>query len=80
MSKKTTGLTLLVCAVYLLHQDCWNWNLAGPLLFGFLPVGLWYHAAYTLIAAVLMAVLVRFAWPRELAELEGPDPANPGGH
>ncbi len=63
-------LALLVTAVYLLHQDCWNWNRAEPLVFGFVPIGLAYHAAYSLVAALLMAVLVRFAWPRELDDLE----------
>ncbi len=63
-------LALLVIGVYLLHQDCWNWNRAEPLVFGFVPIGLAYHAAYSLLAVLLMAVLVRFAWPRELDELE----------
>jgi hypothetical protein len=76
MKKKTLWLTLLVLAVYLLHQDFWNWQTAGPLLFGFLPVGLWYHAAYSVLAAALMTVLVKFAWPRELEELEA-DPEAP---
>ncbi len=63
-------LALLVTGVYLLHQDGWNWNRAEPLVFGFVPIGLAYHAAYSLVAALLMAVLVRFAWPRELDEFE----------
>jgi hypothetical protein len=74
MKTKTLWLTLLVAVVYLLHQDCWNWKQAGPLLFGFLPVGLWYHGAYSLLAAGLMALLVKFAWPRELAQLEADSP------
>jgi hypothetical protein len=37
-------LTLLVAGVYVLHQDFWNWKKAEPLVFGFLPVGLAYHA------------------------------------
>jgi hypothetical protein len=48
----------------LLHQDWWNWRVARPFVLG-LPVGLWYHAAYTLCAAGLMAVLVRFFWPED---------------
>ena len=47
-------LTLLVIAVYLLHQDFWNWKKAQPLLFGFLPPGLAYHAGYSILAAVTM--------------------------
>ena len=77
MKKKTLWLTLLVLAVYLLHQDCWNWTKAEPLLFGFLPVGLWYHAAFSLLAAGMMVVLVKFAWPREMEELESETETTP---
>ena len=52
--KKTILLTLLVAVVYVLHQDLWNWNKAEPLLFGFMPIGLAYHAAYSFVAAALM--------------------------
>jgi hypothetical protein len=63
-------LALLVIAVYLLHQDFWNWRTAEPLVFGFLPIGLAYHAGYSVLAAVMMAVLVRWAWPRHLENTE----------
>ncbi len=63
-------LVLLVLAVYLLHQDFWNWKETEPLVFGFLPIGLAYHAGYSVLAALLMGVLVRFAWPKELDDLE----------
>jgi len=63
-------LTLLVLVVYLLHQDFWNWKTAKPLLFGFLPVGLAYHAIYSIIASVTMAILVKFAWPRHLEAVQ----------
>lgn len=59
-------LGFLVFGVYLLHQDCWNWKKIEPMVFGFLPVGLAYHAGYSLLAAVTMAVLVKFAWPKHL--------------
>ena len=59
-------LTLLVAAVYIFHQDFWNWKKADPLIFGFLPVGLAYHAGYSILAAIMMAVLVKFAWPHHL--------------
>lgn len=36
------------------HQDWWFWN-NGSLVFGFLPVGLGYHALYSLAAAALWA-------------------------
>jgi len=70
VATRTIALTLLVLAVYVLHQDCWNWKKADPLVFGFLPIGLAYHGAYSLLAAVMMWVLVKFAWPKELDAME----------
>ena len=61
-------LCLLVVVVYLLHQDYWNWGRYEPLVFGFVPIGLAYHAGYSLVAAMTMAVLVRFAWPGHLED------------
>ena len=63
-------LLLLVVGVYLLHQDFWNWKKADPLIFGFLPVGLAYHAGYSLLAAITMGVLVKFAWPAHLENVQ----------
>ena len=68
--KKTILLTLLVLVVYALHQDFWNWKQAEPLLFGFMPIGLAYHAAYSGVAALLMGVLVKFAWPAHLEKVQ----------
>ncbi len=59
-------IAILVWAAYALHQDVWLWRTARPLIFGFLPVGLAYHAAYTLAIVLLMAVLLRIAWPEHL--------------
>ena len=60
-------LVLMVVAVYLLHQDYWNWHnrslVAGPL-----PAGLAYHAAYSVLAALMMWVLVKVAWPAHLEQ------------
>ena len=67
---RTWVLLALVVAVYVLHQDFWNWRRIEPLVFGFLPIGLAYHVAYSILAACLMAVLVRFAWPRHLEKVE----------
>jgi hypothetical protein len=71
-SAGTKGILLVlgISAVYLMHQDVWNWTRVEPLLFGFLPIGLWYHAAYSLLASALMWLLVKFAWPKSLEEIE----------
>lgn len=59
-------LALTVAVLYGLHQDVWFWRQARPLVFGFLPAGLAYHAAFTLAACLLMVILVRLAWPSHL--------------
>jgi len=59
-------LVLLVVGFYLLHQDFWFWRAAKPLVFGFLPVGLFYHACYSVAAAAVMWLLVKYAWPSHL--------------
>jgi hypothetical protein len=66
-------LTLLVLVVYVLHQDFWNWKKTEPLVLGFLPIGLAYHAGYSILAAITMALLVRFAWPKHLEDVH-PEP------
>jgi len=73
---KNTLLALATIALYLLHQDVWLWRSARPFVFGFLPVGLAYHALYCLLASLLMLLLVRLAWParleREAGHLDDP--------
>jgi hypothetical protein len=59
-------LFLLIALVYVAHQDFWNWSKADPMVFGFLPVGLAYHAVYAVACSVLMAILVLTAWPKHL--------------
>ena len=61
-------LTLATIALYALHQDVWFWRTARPLVFGFVPVGLFYHACFSVAAALLMWLLVTFAWPSHLEE------------
>lgn len=63
---RTAIWIVAIAALYALHQDIWFWRDARPLFAGFLPVGLTYHAAYCLAAAVLMWALATFAWPGHL--------------
>jgi hypothetical protein len=70
---KKTLLVLATLAVYLLHQDVWFWRRARPLVLGFVPIGLFYHAAYCVLASLLLWLLVRHAWPQHLErDAEGP--------
>jgi hypothetical protein len=70
MKLKTFLLTVMVAVIYILHQDFWNWKKVEPLIFGFLPIGLAYQAAYSILASAMMAVLVRMAWPKHLENVE----------
>jgi hypothetical protein len=65
-------LASVVIAVYFLHQDLWFWRTARPLVFGFLPIGLFYHAVFCLLCSLVMVLLVKFAWPMDL---DTPPPA-----
>ena len=68
-SKSVLVLLALAAVVGLiLRHDYWNWDTPYPLLFGFLPVGLWWQGLVSILAAVLMALMVRFAWPQELED------------
>lgn len=59
-------LVTAVVVLYLLHQDFWFWRTARPLIFGFIPVGLFYHACFSIAASLLMWLLVVYAWPSHL--------------
>ena len=64
-------LMIIGVALAALHHDFWLWD-DGDLLLGFLPVGLGYHAAYSTIVAIFWAAVVTWAWPKGLAEQQGP--------
>jgi hypothetical protein len=59
-------LVVAVVALYALHQDFWFWRTAHPLVFGFVPIGLFYQACFSAAASLLMWLLVKFAWPSHL--------------
>ena len=65
---KRALLVIIVSALYLLHQDFWYWRAAHPLVFGFIPIGLFYHACFTVAVSLVMWMLVKQAWPSHLEE------------
>ena len=68
-------LVVAVIALYILHQDIWFWRTAHPLVFGFVPIGLFYQACFSIAASLLMWLLVKQAWPAHLErEIEGREP------
>ena len=62
---KRAAAASVVAVMYALHQDLWFWRSARPLVFGVLPIGLFYHVAYTIATALVLSVLVRWLWPAE---------------
>jgi hypothetical protein len=63
-----TLLVVVVVLLYVLHQDFWFWRTARPLVFGFVPIGLFYQGCYSVAAALMMWLLVKYAWPSHLEE------------
>ena len=69
---KSILLVVAVAVLYILHQDIWFWR-SSYLVFGFIPIGLFYHAVFAIAAALLMWLLVTYAWPAHLErEVEEP--------
>ncbi|MGA1238397.1 MAG: hypothetical protein ACO34E_16220 [Limisphaerales bacterium] len=56
-----------VILLALLHHDFWWWN-SRTLVLGFLPIGLAYHAAFSIAAGLLWAAACRWAWPTHIEE------------
>ena len=57
----------LIALLVVLHQDTWLWD-DPTLVGGVLPAGLAWHAAYSVVAALLWLLVVRFAWPGDPLE------------
>ena len=70
--RKLVGGGVVVLAV--LHQDVWFWDAAKPMIFGFMPIGLAYHVALSLLAAVFWWWAATFCWPQEDSSAAEADP------
>ena len=57
----------LVVAIAILHYDFWYWD-DRTLLFGFLPIGLAYHAGFSLVAGLVWMMAVKFCWPAHIEQ------------
>lgn len=68
----------LVLALILLHQDVWYWN-DKTLVFGFIPIGLFYHACISIAAGLTWFLATIFAWPAELEQAEASPASTEGG-
>ncbi len=67
MKKPTAVFVVVFIVLAILHQDFWNWDKA-TLVFGFMPIGLAYHALYSIVAATFWAIVMKMAWPHHLEE------------
>ena len=72
--RKLIYLAILLLA--LIHQDFWLWD-DPTLLFGFLPIGLAYHAFYSLLAALVWYLAVKHAWPADVESFAIADSEQP---
>ena len=60
-------IMILMVALFLLHQDNWYWE-DDSLVFGFMPIGLFYHACLSIAGAGVGLLATRFAWPDDAEE------------
>ncbi|HUG19049.1 MAG TPA: DUF3311 domain-containing protein [Planctomycetaceae bacterium] len=60
-------ISALVLLLLVLHQDNWNWENSN-LVFGFVPVTLFYQMCISLGAGAVWFLATRIAWPDDLEE------------
>ena len=58
---------ILVIILLVVHQDFWLRD-DRSLVFGFMPVGLAYHAMFSIAAACVWALAVKYAWPHRIEQ------------
>ena len=75
--RRRLGWSAVILLLYVLHQDVPLWRAARPLVFGFLPAGLAYHAAYCVAVSALMWALAAWNWPSRLERAVDPEPPDP---
>ncbi len=69
---------ILVVVLLIIHQDNWFWD-DGTLVFGFMPMGMFYQVCISLAAAGVWFLATRFAWPTDLEVNEAPAAERKGG-
>lgn len=71
-SQKSSGMWIIAALVLLLlilHQDNWFWT-DETLVFGFMPIGLFWHACISIGASLTWALATVIAWPLDEEEVE----------
>ena len=64
MKKVVYGLIIFLAVI---HQDFWWWD-NKTLVVGFMPLGLFYHALFSCMAAGVWALAIKWAWPSDIEE------------
>ncbi|MGB1123650.1 MAG: DUF3311 domain-containing protein [Phycisphaeraceae bacterium] len=62
---KNKWIWIIFVVLFFLHQDVWFWD-DQSLVLGFMPIGLAYHAGFSIAAALLWASAVKWAWPSDV--------------
>lgn len=73
-----TIVWFLIVLLLVLHQDNWFWT-DGRLVFGFMPLGLFYHACISLAAGVVWFLATRHCWPLGVDDAGGVEPQRQDG-
>lgn len=61
------SLLIAVLVLIVLHQDNWLWT-SQTLVFGFIPIGLFYHACISLAAGCVWFWATKACWPEGLED------------
>lgn len=59
------AIWIIFVLLFILHQDFWLWE-DKTLVFGFMPIGLAYHAGFSIAATLLWASALKWAWPSDI--------------
>ncbi|MGC6446686.1 MAG: DUF3311 domain-containing protein [Rubripirellula sp.] len=81
MNRKSTLVPVVVVSgiLLILHQDYWLWTNKN-LVFGFIPMGLFWHLGVSLAAVASWAFVTHYYWPFEKDEVASnlyPDSSRP---
>ena len=72
---KSKWVWIIFVLLFILHQDVWYWD-DRTLVFGFMPIGLAYHAGFSIAAALLWAAAIKWAWPSDIEAWASDDAAD----
>lgn len=59
----------LILLLLIIHQDFWLWD-DSRLIFGIIPIGLFYHACISVAASLTWLLATIYAWPENLDQAE----------